>query len=92
MVNMVGFGYSYFQKHGNNNDNNFNGIDIMNTDKAKIKLKKGKNMTRGYGLIDKSNYNLNHPFNIVCVLASCLVSIYATHNHINSISKNESNM
>ena len=37
MVNMVGFGYSYFQKHGNNNDNNFNGIDIMNIDKAKIK-------------------------------------------------------
>ena len=49
-------------------------------------------MTIGYGLIDKSNYNLNHPFNIVWVLASCLVSIYATHNHINSISKNESNM
>ena len=30
MVTMVGFGYSYFQKHGNTNDNNFNGIDIMN--------------------------------------------------------------
>ena len=47
MVTMVGFGYSYFQKHGNNNDNNFNGIDIMNIDKAKIKLKNGKNMTIG---------------------------------------------
>ena len=92
MVTMVGFGYSYFQKHSNNNGNNFNGIDIMNIDKAKIKLKNGKNMTIVYGLIDKSNYNLNHPFNIVRVLDSCLVSIYATHNHINSISKNESNM
>ena len=90
---MVGFGYSYFQKLGNNNnDNNFNGIDIMNIDKAKIKLKNGKNMTIGYGLIDKSSYDLNHPFNIVYLLASCLVSIYATHNHINSISKNESNI
>ena len=92
IVTMVGFSYSYFQKHGNNNDNNFNGKDIMNIDKAKIKLKNGKNMTIGYGLIDESNYDLKHPFNIVCVLASCLVSIYATHNHINSISKNESNM
>ena len=34
---MVDFGYSYFQKHGNNNDNNFNGIDIMNIDRAKIR-------------------------------------------------------
>ena len=64
----------------------------MKIDDAKIKLKNGKNMTIGYGLIDKSNYNLNHPFHIVCVLASCLVSIYATHNHFNSISKDESNM
>ena len=92
MVTMVGFGYSYFQKHGKNNDKNFNGIDIINIDKAKIKIKNGKNMTIRYGLIDKSNYDLNHPLNIVCVVASCLVSIYATHNHINSISKNESNM
>ena len=49
-------------------------------------------MTIGYGLIDKNNYDLNHPFNIVCMLASCLVSIYATHNQINSKSKNEDNM
>ena len=89
---MVGFGYSYFQKHGNDNDNNFNGTDIMNIEKAKIKLKNGKNMTIGYCLIDKSNYDLNLSFHIVCVLASCPVSIYATHNHNNSISKNESNM
>ena len=91
MVTMVGSGYSYFQKHGNNDDNNFNGIDIMNIDKAKIKLK-NEDMTIGYGLIDKSNYNLNHTFKIVCVLASCLVSIYAFHNHINSNSKNDSNI
>ena len=49
-------------------------------------------MTIGYGLIDKNNYDLNHPFNIVCKLASCLVSINATHYHINSKSKNEDNM
>ena len=91
MITMVGFGYSYIQNHGNNN-NNFNGIDIMNIDKAKIKLKNCKNMTIGYGLIDKSNYDLNHPFNIVCMLGSCLVSIYATHNHINSNSKNGDSM
>ena len=49
-------------------------------------------MTLYYGLIDKNNYDLNHPFNIVCMLASCLVSIYANHNHINSKSKYEGNM
>ena len=64
----------------------------MDIDKAKIKLKIGKNMTIGYGLIDKNNYDLNHPFNIVCMLASSLVCIYATHNHIYSKSKNEGNM
>ena len=57
---------------------------MMDIDKAKTKLKNGENMTIGYGLIDKNNYDLNPPFNIVCMLASCLVSIYATHNHINS--------
>ena len=85
---LVGGVYTYFQKRGNNINNyinnNINGIDIMDIDKAKIKIKNDKNMTIGYGLIDKNNYDLNHPFNIVCMLASCLVSIYATHNHINS--------
>ena len=90
-ISLLGIGYSYFQKCGNNN-NNINGIDIMNIDKAKIKLKNGKNMTIGYGLIDKNNHDLNNPFNIVCVLASCLISIYASYNHINSETKNEGNM
>ena len=85
---MLGFGYSYFQKHGNNNGNNINGIDIMDIDKAKIKLKKGKNMTIGYGMTDKNKIDFNDPFNIVCVLVSCLKSIYASHNYINSNSKN----
>ena len=64
----------------------------MDIDKAKIKLKNGKNMTIDYGLIDKNNYDLNHPFNIVCMLASCLVSIHATVNHFNSKSINDDNM
>ena len=89
-ITLLGIGYSYFQKCGKNN--NINGIDIMNIDKAKIKLKNGKNMTIGYGLIDKNNYDLNNPFNIVCVLASCLISIYASYNHINSETKKEGNM
>ena len=92
MVAIVGVVYIYFQKRGNNINNTINGIDIMNIDKAKFKLKNGKNMTLGYGLIDKNNYDRNHPFNIVCMLASCPVSIYATHNHINSNSKYEGNM
>ena len=75
-----------------NNNNKIIGIDIMDIDKAKIKLKNGKNMTIGYGLIDKNNYDLNHPFNIVCMLASCLVSIYATNIVINSKTKNDDNM
>ena len=49
-------------------------------------------MSIGYGLIDKNNYDLDHPFNILCMLASCLISIYATHNLINSKSKNEGDM
>ena len=92
MIAIVGAGYTYFQKRGKNINNNINGIDIIDIDKAKFKLKNGKNMTIGYGLIDKNNSDLNHPFNIVCMLASCLVSIYATHNHINSKSKNEGNL
>ena len=84
--------YTYFQKRGNNINNNINGIGIMDIDEAKIKLKNGKNMTTGYGLIDKNDYDLNRPFNIVCILASCLVTNYATHDHIISKSKNEGNM
>ena len=49
-------------------------------------------MSIDYGLISKNNYNLDHPFNIVCVLASCLISFYAAHNHNNSKSKNEADM
>ena len=64
----------------------------MDIGKAKIKLKNAKNLTKCYGLIDKNNYALNHPFNIVCMLASCFVSIYETHNDNNSKSKNEGNM
>ena len=37
-ISLFGIGYSYFQSSGNNNDNNINGIDIMNIDKAKINL------------------------------------------------------
>ena len=89
---MVGFGNSYFQKHGNNKDNNINGIDIMNIDKAKIKLKNGKNMSIGYGMSDKNKIDLNDPFTIVSAVASCLLGIFATHNHNNSKFKNEGNM
>ena len=64
----------------------------MDKNKAKIKLKNDKNMTIAYGLIDKNNYDLNHPFNIVCMLASFFVGIYATHNVINSKTKNDDNM
>ena len=49
-------------------------------------------MSIGYGMTDKNKIDLNDPFTIVSALASCLVGIYATHNHINSKSKNEGNM
>ena len=91
-ISLFGIGYSYFHSSGNNQDNNFNGIDIMNIDKAKLKLKNGKNMSVGYGMTDKNKIDLNDPFTIVSALASCLLGIYATHNHINSKSKNEGNM
>ena len=83
-ISLFGIGYSYFQSSGNNKNNNINGIDIMNIDKAKIKLKNGKNMSIGYGMTDGNKIDLNDPFTIVSALASCLVGIYATHNHINS--------
>ena len=91
-INLFGVCYSYFQNSGNNKDNNINGIDIMNIDKAKIKLKDGKIMSIGYGMNDKNKIDRNDPITIVSALASCLVGIYATHNHINSKSKNEGNM
>ena len=89
---LFGIGYSYFQNSGNNKDNKINGIDIMNIDKAKIKLKNVKNMSIGYGMNDENKIDRNDPITIVSALASCLVGIYAIHNHINSKSKNEGNM
>ena len=84
-----------YQKCGNNNDNNFNkninGIDIMDIDKAKTKLRNGKMMPIDYGLIDKGNIDLNDPFNIIYMLAISLVSIYLI-NVINSKTKNDDNM
>ena len=80
----------------NNNDTNINkninGIDIMDIDKAKIKLRNDKGMTIGYGLIDKDKIDLNDPFHIIYMLAISVVSIYATHNVINSKTKNDDNM
>ena len=64
-ISLFGNGYSYFQSSGNNKDNNINGIDIKNIDKAKIKLKNGKNMSIDYGKTDKNKIDLNDPFNIV---------------------------
>ena len=87
-ISLCGIGYSYFQSSGNNKDNNINGIDIMKIDKAKIRLKNDKNMSIGYGMPDKNKIDLIDPFTIVSALASCLVVIYATHNHNNSKSKN----
>ena len=49
-------------------------------------------MSIGYGMTDKNKFDLNDPFTIVSALASCIVSIYATHNHINSNSKNGDSM
>ena len=49
-------------------------------------------MTIGYGMTDKNKIDFNDPLNILCVLVSCLISIYATHNHINSNSKNGDSM
>ena len=89
---LFGIGYSYSQSSGNNKDNNINGKNIMNIDKAKIKLKNCKSMSIGYVMNDKNKIDLNDPFNIICALASCLIAVYATHNHINSKSKNEGNM
>ena len=64
----------------------------MDIDKAKNIFRNGKKMTIGYGLIDEDKIDLNDPFNIIYILAISLVSIYATHNVINSKTKNDDNM
>ena len=96
VISVLGIGYSYYLKCGNNNDNNINnninGIDIIDIDKEKIKLRNGTKMTIDYGLIDKYNIDLNDPFNIIHILAISLVSIYASHNDINPKTKNHDNM
>ena len=43
-------------------------------------------------MTDKNKIDLNDPFTIVSALDSCLLGIYATHNHIKPKSKNEGNM
>ena len=91
-ISLFGIGYSYFQSSGKHKDNNINGKDIMNIDKGKNKIKIGKNMSIGYDMTDKNKIDLNDPLTIISALASCLVGVYATHNHINSKSKNEGNM
>ena len=96
VISVLGIGYSYYQKCGNNNDNNINnnnnGIDIMDIDKAKIKLRNVKKMKIGYVFIDKDKIDFNDPFNIIYMSAISLVSIYATHKVINSKTKNDDNM
>ena len=96
VISVLGIGYSYYQKCGNNNDynikNNINGIDIMDIDEAKIKLRNGKKVTIGYGLIDEDKIDLNDPFNIIYMLAISLESFYAAHNVIHSKTKNDDNM
>ena len=46
-------------------------------------------MTIGYDLIDKDKIDLNDPFNMIYMLAISLKCIYATHNVINSKTKND---
>ena len=91
LISILGFAYSYYQKCGYNNDNNINnninGLDIMDIDKAKLKLRNGKKLTIGYGLIDNDKIDLNNPLSMIYMLAISLVSIYATHNIINSKTK-----
>ena len=43
-------------------------------------------------MTDKNKIDFNDPFNIVCVLVSCLINIFANHNHIKSNSKNGDSM
>ena len=81
VISLFGFAYSYDQKYGTNNINdNINGIDIMNMDRAKIRLRIGKTLTIGYVIFNNKNETLD----IISILGYCLVSIYATHNVINS--------
>ena len=61
----------------------------MDIEKAKIKLRNGKKITIGYGLTDTNKIDLNDPFNMIYMLAISLVSIFATHNVINSKTKND---
>ena len=91
-ITIFGFAYSYYQKHGDNNSNTnndkINGIDIRNIDKAKIKCRIGKKVTKGSGEFNNNNQTID----IKRILAISLISIYANHNLIKSTSKTDVNM
>ena len=61
----------------------------MDIEKAKMKLRSGRKMTIGYGLTDTNKTDLNDPFNMIYKIAISLVSMFATHNVINSKTKND---
>ena len=79
VIGIMGFGYSYIQKCYNND------LDITKIDMAKIKLKIGKNISIGYGTINKLDFN--DPSNIVCMLVICIIVIFPGHETINSKTK-----
>ena len=87
---MFGIIHGYYQKHGYDNYNdNINGIDIMNIDTAKIKLRNGKKFTIGFGIFKINNAP---SLDTLCILAISLISIYATHNNNISATKNDLNI
>ena len=56
----------------------------MNIDRATIRLRNGKELTIGYVIFNNKNETLD----ILSLLGCCLVSIYASHNVINSPPRN----
>ena len=78
--------YSYYQKYGNNNNNDsIIGIDKIDINKAKIRLRNGKKLTLGLDVFNNNNETLD----VTCILAISLISIYTTHNDIKSPNKND---
>ena len=76
----IAYSYNPKHKHNNNKKNNNNFIDILNIDKAKIRLSNGKKLIGGY---DAINNDISINLELLCILAISLICIHATSSIIN---------
>ena len=73
VTSLFGLAYNYYRKQRHINTNNdINFIDLLNTDKSKIRLIKGKKLTIAYGVFHN---NIAPNLQIFCILDVSLMFI-----------------